>query len=119
MIIGAVTGPIRQPESVVVGLMVDGQLVIVGKGVPLTRTESSALAAVLAPAGPDHPWPDEVSSNRFGSSRAKVALTKVEPVVVAEVLADAALQAGGFRHPVRFVRHRPDLTVADVSPRQR
>ena len=82
MIVGAVTGPIRQPESAVVDLMVDGQLVIVGKSVPSTKTQSDALAAVLTPAGPDHPWPDEVSSSRFGSSRfrssrAKGALTKV------------------------------------------
>jgi hypothetical protein len=48
-----------------------------------------------------------------------VILTKVEPVLVAEILTDAALHAGAFRHPVRFVRHRPDLTVADVPPLQR
>jgi hypothetical protein len=54
---------------------------------------------VLTPAGPDHPWPDEVPSNRFGSSRAKVTLTKAESLIVAEVLADAALHAGAFRHP--------------------
>jgi hypothetical protein len=31
-----------------------------------------------------------------------VALTKVEPLVVAEIVADAALHAGAFRHPVRL-----------------
>lgn len=46
-------------------------------------------------------------------------MTKVEPLLVVEVLADAALQAGAFRHPVRFVRHRPDLTVADLPPKGR
>ena len=92
-------------------------LTIVGKSVPLSRAQAVSLSAVLTPAGPDHPWPDEISSSRFGSSRARVALTKVEPVVVAEVLADSALQAGAFRHPVRFVRHRPDLTVEDVTQR--
>lgn len=68
VIVGAVTGPIRHPESVVVGLMVDGQLVIVGKRVPLSKGQAETLGAVLTPAGPDHPWPDEVSSSRFGSS---------------------------------------------------
>jgi hypothetical protein len=119
VIVGAVTGPIRQPGSVVVGLMVEGQLAIAGQSVPLSKTQSDALAAVLTTAGPGHPCPDEVSSSRFGSSRAKVTLAKVEQVLVAEILADTALQAGAFRHPVPFVRHRPDLTVADLPPQQR
>jgi hypothetical protein len=42
-------------------------------------------------------------------------LTKVEPLVVAEVTADAALQAGAWRHPLRYLRHRPDLQPADVD----
>ena len=36
--------------------------------------------------------------------------------VVVEVSADAALQAGVFRHPLRFVRTRPDLRPEDVDP---
>jgi len=43
-----------------------------------------------------------------------VPLTKVEPDVVVEVSADAALQAGVFRHPMRFVRVRPDLQPDDL-----
>jgi hypothetical protein len=38
----------------------------------------------------------------------------VDPVVVAEVTADTALQAGRFRHPLPFVRHRPDLEPDDL-----
>jgi hypothetical protein len=34
---------------------------------------------------------------------------------VVEVAADAALQPGHYRHPVRLVRHRTDLTPADVE----
>jgi hypothetical protein len=44
-----------------------------------------------------------------------VQLTKVEPHLVAEILADAAIEGAVYRHPVRFVRHRPDLTIADVA----
>jgi hypothetical protein len=40
----------------------------------------------------------------------------VRPDVVIEVSADAALQAGVFRHPLRFVRTRPDLQPDDVLP---
>jgi hypothetical protein len=76
---------------------------------------SPGLGAALTAAGSDHPWPDEVSSSRFGSCRDKVVLVKVEPVVVGEVLADAALQAGGYRHPLRFVRPRFDLSPDDLT----
>jgi hypothetical protein len=40
----------------------------------------------------------------------------VQPSAVVEVSADAALQAGVFRHPLRFVRVRPDLEPGDVPP---
>ncbi|MEN3269992.1 MAG: hypothetical protein V7646_6886, partial [Pseudonocardia sp.] len=43
-------------------------------------------------------------------------LTKVEPLVVAEVTADAAPQVGQWRHPLRLVRTRADLQPADVDP---
>jgi hypothetical protein len=36
-------------------------------------------------------------------------LTKVDPVVVVEVSADAALQAGQWRHPLRMVRIRAEM----------
>jgi hypothetical protein len=36
--------------------------------------------------------------------------------VVVEISADAALQAGVFRHPLRYVRLRPDLTPDDLPP---
>lgn len=39
-------------------------------------------------------------------------------MTVAEVLADSAQQAGAYRHPVRFVRHRPDLAAEDLAPKK-
>ncbi|MET8013503.1 hypothetical protein ABZU86_16725 [Streptomyces sp. NPDC005271] len=38
----------------------------------------------------------------------------VIPDLVAEVSADTAIDRGAWRHPVRFVRPRLDVTVADV-----
>jgi hypothetical protein len=70
---------------------------------------------VLTPAGAGHPWPDEIGPGHWAKSRAAVPLTRVEPLVVAEVTADAALQAGVWRHPLRYLRHRPDLQPADVD----
>jgi ATP-dependent DNA ligase len=115
VIIGAVTGSLERPEAVVAGLIHDRVLQIVGKTTALSKAQATTLASALVPAGPDHPWPDEVSSSRFGSSRDKVKLIKVEPLVVAEVLADTALQAGAYRHPLRYVRVRRDLAPDDLS----
>ena len=71
VIIGAVTGPITRPGTVVAGLVPDGDLVIVGKSVPLSRSQAASLATVLEPGRPEHPWRDEVSSSRFGASRTR------------------------------------------------
>ena len=87
-------GPITRPVSIVAGRYTeDGQLVIVGRSVPLSPAQSISLAAVLEPPGPGHPWPDTVISSRFGNNRDRVTLTKVRPTVVAEVSADTARQA--------------------------
>src|SRR3712207_8826156 len=53
---------------------------------------------------------------RSGGGRLSVPLTRVAPTAVVEISADAALQAGVFRHPLRFVRVRPDLRPEDVPP---
>jgi hypothetical protein len=50
----------------------------------------------------------------MGGKDSKKPLTKVEPLVVAEVTADTALQAGHWRHPLRFVRIRAELQPEDV-----
>jgi ATP-dependent DNA ligase len=89
--------------------------VIIGRTVPLKPTQSAQLGAVLKPAGADHRWPDEISSQRWGGRDAKKPLTKVQPTVIAEVTADAATQAGQVRHGMRFVRIRADLRPEDLS----
>lgn len=117
MVVGGVLGPITRPEVVIAGLHnADGELVIVGRTVPLKPAQSAQLAANLRPAGAGHPWPDEVSSQRWGGRDAKKPLTKVEPNLVAEVTADAATQAGQVRHGMRFVRLRLDLRPEDLPP---
>jgi ATP-dependent DNA ligase len=116
IIAGGVIGPIERPSQLVAGLLRDGELVVVGRTSPLSPKQAQELAAVLTPAGPDHPWPDRIGTGRFGGGRLSVPLTKVEPDVVVEVSADAALQAGVFRHPMRFVRVRTDLRPEDVDP---
>ena len=113
---GGVIGPIERPSQLVAGRYRDGELVVVGRTSPLTPAQSAELAAVLTPAGAAHPWPERIGTGAFGGGKLSVALTRVEPTAVVEVSADAALQAGVFRHPLRFVRVRPDLEPGDVPP---
>ena len=72
------------------------------------------MAAVLKPAKRAHPWPDEISSQRWCGRDSKKPLVKVEPTVVAEVSADAATQAGQVRHGMRYLRVRADLRPDDL-----
>jgi ATP-dependent DNA ligase len=116
VIAGGVIGPIERPSQLVAGRYRDGELVVVGRTSPLSPRQSAELAAVLTPAGGDHPWPERIGTGRFGGGRLSVVLTRVDPAVVIEVSADAALQAGVFRHPLRFVRVRPDLEPGDLPP---
>jgi ATP-dependent DNA ligase len=113
---GGVIGPIERPSQLVAGMYRDGELVVVGRTSPLSPRQAGELAAVLTPAGADHPWPERIGTGRFGGGRLSVALTRVVPDVVVEISADAALQAGVFRHPLRYVRVRPDLTPDDLPP---
>ncbi|GAB3195927.1 ATP-dependent DNA ligase [Geodermatophilus arenarius] len=113
---GGVIGPVDRPSQLVAGRWRDGELVVVGRTGPLSPAQSAELAAVLTPAGDDHPWPERIGTGRFGGGRLSVALTRVQPTAVVEVSADAALTAGVFRHPLRYVRVRPDLRPADVPP---
>jgi ATP-dependent DNA ligase len=115
VIIGGVLGPIGSPQQVVAGRYRGGELVLVGRTSPLSPAQSADVAAALQPAAADHPWPDRVGTGRFGGGRLSVPLTKVAPTVVAEVSADVALTSGVFRHPLRFVRLRPDLSARDVA----
>lgn len=120
VVIGAVTGPREAPETIVGGRFdAAGVLRIVGRSTPLGRVSSTAVAAaVRSYAHPfddgAHPWPPRIRSGVWGLDE-KVSIHRVHPTLVAEVSADAALDAGRFRHAFRFVRVRPDLDVTDVD----
>jgi hypothetical protein len=110
-----VLGPITHPEVVIAGLYTaEAELVVIGRTVPLKPEQAAQLAAVLTPARRSHPWPDEITSYRWGGPDSKKPLIKVDPTVVVEVTADAATQAGQARHGMRYVRLRPDLRPEDL-----
>jgi ATP-dependent DNA ligase len=116
VVVGGVIGPMERPSQLVAGRYRDGELVVVGRTSPLLPRQATELAALLTPAAADHPWPDRIGTGRFGGGRLSVALTKVDPSLVVEISADAALHAGVFRHPLRYVRSRPDLRPGDLDP---
>lgn len=122
VIAAAVIGPITQPEAVVVGLPIDGELRIAGRSHALTTRAAQHLATQLQPPAGPHPWPSTVSPgafDRFNSSgRGSVELTLIEPIA-AEVSADLARARHTFRHGVKFLRVRPDVDVESISSTSR
>lgn len=114
-IVGAVIGPVTRPEAIVVGrYTTDGVLRIVGRSTALNDRQAEQLAAILtAVPASTHPWPVEIGGGHFRSG--SVAITHVAPVLVVEVAADPALQAGRHRHALRLLRLRPDLLPTDVA----
>ncbi|EMY33575.1 ATP dependent DNA ligase [Arthrobacter crystallopoietes BAB-32] len=117
VVCAAVTGPIEKPQTLIAGLPIGHRLRIVGRTVPLKATAAKALGKLLVPAGPDHPWPERIRStilDRFNPDAEDTVLTRVEPIVI-EVSADVAWSGKSFRHPLRFLRARPELDADEVE----
>lgn len=109
LVCGAVTGPLGRPETVVVGAVDEDEVLrVLGRSSPLTAAAARSLARVLEPAAEKHPWPVELKPGAFSRDRSPIPLNRVEPLVV-EVSADSAWSGKSFRHPVRFLRARPEL----------
>jgi ATP-dependent DNA ligase len=115
VIVGGVIGSLEAPRQIVAGRLRLGELVMVGRSTVLSTMQAAELTPLLVPSDPTHPWPTMIGSGRFGGGRNKVPLTRVDPAVVVEVSADTGLQAGAFRHPLRFVRVRHDLGPDDLD----
>lgn len=117
VICAAVIGRRDHPTAIVAGLPIGGRLWIVGRSTQLTAAASKALAAHLHIPRENHPWPEEITPgtlDRFTKDRSPVRLTRVEPIVV-EVSADVAWSGRSFRHPLRYLRARPELNPNEVT----
>ena len=86
--------------------LVAGDLVVLGRTTPLTPAQSAEIGRILHPPSGSHPWPADIAAGHFGGE--PVPITRAEPVVVAEVSADPAEQAGRRRHALRLLRIRHD-----------
>lgn len=111
-IIGAVTGPVTAPRTLLLGRHDHtGALHYTGRTTTLARAAAVSLAEVLAPAAGGHPWTGRTFTAGWGA-RDVLDVTLVDPQLVVEVAVDVARDgAGRWRHPVRL--HRPRL---DLSP---
>lgn len=63
----------------------------------------------------DRPWSEDVkrSVSRFGGRQPALPI-RVEPLVL-EVVADVIWAGKSFRHPLRYLRARPDVDPAAVT----
>ncbi|MEU2289177.1 hypothetical protein ABZ614_46185 [Streptomyces sp. NPDC013178] len=92
-----------------------GHLRLIARITPLPTGVRRDLGQRLHPAGPDHPG-TVAASAPAGAPAVSWSTTPVRPGLVAESLADTAVDEGPYRHPVRFVRLRGDLTAPQVPP---
>ncbi|MET4095786.1 hypothetical protein [Arthrobacter sp. UYCu712] len=82
IICGAVVGPITEPREVVAGLVLDGELWIVGRSTPLKTAAARKWRRGRIPRGAT-PGPRKGTAlDRFDSDKEPVRLTLVEPVAV-------------------------------------
>ena len=116
--VGAVTGPLHHPDRLVLGLRDGEQLRVVGGTVALTDTQAREVGALLRPPPGPHPWPALLPSGRTGVWGAgPLAVTLADPVLVVEISTDTLTPP--WRHLVRLVRPRPEMTAADVGDAER
>ncbi|HBF84962.1 MAG TPA: ATP-dependent DNA ligase [Streptomyces sp.] len=113
-LIGGITGTLSRPQLLVLGRYdTAGRLRMVGRTTPLKPDAARQLAAHLTPAGSDHPWTGvRFTASWRSSDRLEPVLVELDQV--AEIQGDTAVDRGAWRHPVRYVRLRQDITVADV-----
>lgn len=115
-VVGATTGTVRRPQHPCWAASTRPGRSGRSAAVPPLRPDAvRELADRLTPAGPRHPWKGVRCTASWGS-RTPLDVVLVEPVLVAGIRVDTALERGAWRHPVRFARLRLDVAVPDVPP---
>jgi ATP-dependent DNA ligase len=109
-VVGGVLGTLARPEALVGRPDRRGQLRVAGRTSALSRAARDDIAAVLAAAGAEHPWPPTIPSSRFGQRPGEpVTYVQVAPTTVVELDVDTAFEDHRWRHPPTFIRVRRDL----------
>ncbi|MFF9206774.1 ATP-dependent DNA ligase [Streptomyces sp. NPDC014986] len=108
-IIGAVTGALAAPRTLLLG-----RLQYTGRSTTLSQAAGRTLADRLAAPTGAHPWTGWTFSAGWGTQRT-LDVHLVELDVVLEVAVDVAHDASGrWRHPARPHRVRTDVDVQQV-----
>nr|WP_092880736.1 hypothetical protein [Actinopolymorpha cephalotaxi] len=113
-IVGGVTGNLLRPEALLLGRYASdtGMLHYAGRTTRLTDAQAGAVAPLLAAPIDGHPWPARLTVNWRS---APTDYVQVDPLVVVEISADTATDAGRrWRHAVPMLRIRADLRPGDV-----
>jgi ATP-dependent DNA ligase len=118
-LVGAVTGTLQRPHRLILAIpdahTPDGLLVAGGTST-LTDSQALEVAAFLRPPIGSHPWPTVLPAGGGGVWGGEpIEVTLVDPTLVVEVLADTAQAHGHWRHVVRYLRARPDLSAAELD----
>ncbi|GAA2812876.1 ATP-dependent DNA ligase [Nonomuraea dietziae] len=117
-LVGGVTGTLTRPRELLLGRYDDiGRLRVTARTTRLSTPAASQLAPLLTPAGPAHPWPEQLPLGWAGGlygQREPLIYVRVQPCVVVEVSVDVAAEHRRWRHAARFLRPQPDLMAADV-----
>jgi ATP-dependent DNA ligase len=117
-IVGAVGGTLRNPDRLILGrYTAGGELVVVGGTGPLKPGQQRDLATLLELPKSEHPWPVDVPTGEAGvwGRERKQPVLRVEPNLVVEVEAGNAYANQGWRHIVRLLRTRPDLSPDEID----
>ena len=105
-VVGGVIGSLDAPEMLVLGLPDDrGRLRVAGRTGPLTLPARRELGGLLVPPHRAHPWPQRISSSRFGQLPPQpVDYTPTEPLVVVEVRRRHCFGRQRWRHATTYRR---------------
>jgi ATP-dependent DNA ligase len=119
-IVGGITGTLESPTSLLLGRRDDGgRLRYIGRTGLLTVPQQREVTGFATPVEPGgrHPWPRPLPAAWGGpfDRGEPVDYVPVRPLMVAEIVVDQAYEAGRWRHPVRHLRLRTDLSAADVE----
>ncbi|MER5295264.1 ATP-dependent DNA ligase [Streptomyces pharetrae] len=115
-VLAGITGSLADPQTLLLGRYdTTGRLRLVARSTPLRTADRREIAQRLAPGGPDHPWHGRRFSAGWGT-RGELDYHPVRPELVVEFIADTSVDAGRYRHPVRYLRLRDDLTPGQAPP---
>ncbi|MFD0687602.1 hypothetical protein [Actinomadura fibrosa] len=114
---GGLTGNPETPSTLILGwYSPSGWLRIAARTALLAASARDELCGALTPADVEHSWPEEVPAGwavGLPGMAEPIPYTRVVPDVVMEIGVDAAAENGRWRHAVRYLRRRADLSPAD------